>query len=258
MKMEILLEPTSNKLLVVLMTLAEENDIVSKEGARNVAITDSSTTAYDSVDESLVCSIPIPPQKKLDGVEPISGPKTIKSILRSKSIFKDEALKDVTINEPSSAPTKDNKSSFASKVHSTPTVAITDSSTTAYDSVDESLVCSIPIPPQKKLDGVEPISGPKTIKSILRSKSIFKDEALKDVTINEPSSAPTKDNKSSFASKVHSTPTGKLKSMKIKDDPPLAIVMKELNNLKLQFSKNQSSHFRNDQSKHTPQNKYKT
>nr|GFA98214.1 hypothetical protein [Tanacetum cinerariifolium] len=101
------------------------NRILPSESQRNiidcsVAVTDSSTTAYDYVDEYSVCSIPIPPQKKLDGVEPISGPKTIKLILRSKSTFKDEALKDVTINEPSSAPTKGNKSSFASKVHSTP------------------------------------------------------------------------------------------------------------------------------------------
>ncbi|GJW45938.1 retrovirus-related pol polyprotein from transposon TNT 1-94 [Tanacetum coccineum] len=139
-----------------------------------------------------------------------------------------------------------------------PSVAVTDSSATDYDSADESSVCSTPLPPLKKLDGAEPISGPKTIKSILRSKSTFKAEALKSVIINEPSSAPAKGNKSSSASKVHSAPAGKLKSVKIEDDPPLAIVMKELNNLKLQFSKNQSSHSRNDQSQHTPQNKYKT
>ncbi|GJR63025.1 retrovirus-related pol polyprotein from transposon TNT 1-94 [Tanacetum coccineum] len=139
-----------------------------------------------------------------------------------------------------------------------PSVAVTDSSATDYDSADESSVCSTPLPPLKKLDGAEPISRPKTIKSILTLKSIFKAEALKSVIINEPSSAPAKGNKSSLASKVHSAPAGKLKSVKIEDDPPLAIVMKELNKLKLQFSKNQSSHSRNDQSQHTPQNKYKT
>ncbi|GJV28750.1 hypothetical protein Tco_1385198 [Tanacetum coccineum] len=69
----------------------------------------------------------------------------------------------------------------------------------------------------------EPISGLKTFKSILRSKFTFKAETLKNVKINEPSSAPAKDNKSSLASKVNSTPTGKLKSVKIEDDPPLAI-----------------------------------
>ncbi|GJY82811.1 hypothetical protein Tco_0496187 [Tanacetum coccineum] len=113
-----------------------------------------------------------------------------------------------------------------------PSVAVTDSSATDYDSADESSVCSTPLPPLKKLDGAEPISGPKTIKSILRSKSTFKAETLKGVIINEPSSALAKNNKSSSASKVNSAPAGKLKSVKIKDDPPLAIIIKELNNLK--------------------------
>nr|GEV86812.1 retrovirus-related Pol polyprotein from transposon TNT 1-94 [Tanacetum cinerariifolium] len=118
------------------MALAEKNDAVSKEGARNgewvkismrktwlseaegfilpnhdtgrilpsesqrnttdssVAVIDSSTTDYDSADES--------------------------SILRSESTFKAEALKDVTINEPSLASAKGNKSSLNLKVHSAP------------------------------------------------------------------------------------------------------------------------------------------
>ncbi|GJZ05553.1 retrovirus-related pol polyprotein from transposon TNT 1-94 [Tanacetum coccineum] len=54
-------------------------------------------------------------------------------------------------------------------------------------------------------------------------------------------------NKSSSASKINSAPGGKLKSEKIKDDPPLAIVTKELNDLKLHFSKNQSSYSKNNQ-----------
>ncbi|GKA71988.1 retrovirus-related pol polyprotein from transposon TNT 1-94 [Tanacetum coccineum] len=104
-----------------------------------------------------------------------------------------------------------------------PSVAVTDSLSIDYDLADESSVCSTPLTPLKKLDGVEPISGPKIIKSILRSKSTFKAEALKGVIINEPSSAPAKGNKSSSASNVHLAPAGKLKSVKIKDDPPLAI-----------------------------------
>ncbi|GJX62521.1 hypothetical protein Tco_0295421 [Tanacetum coccineum] len=143
-----------------------------------------------------------------------------------------------------------------------PSVAITDSLATDYDSADESSVCSIHLPLLKKLDGAEPIYGPKTIKSILRSKSTFKAETLKGVIINEPSSALAKDNKSSSASKVNSASAGKLKSVKIKDDPPLAIVIKELNNLKLQFSKSQSSYSRSNQPLQVPQNplqnKYKT
>ncbi|GJU59494.1 hypothetical protein Tco_1237260 [Tanacetum coccineum] len=118
-----------------------------------------------------------------------------------------------------------------------PIVAATDSSATDYDSVNESSVCSTSLPPLKKLDGAEPIYGPKTIKSILMSKSTFKAETLKGVIINRPSSALAKDNKISSASKVNLAPAGKLKSVKIEDDPPLAIVIKELNNLKLQFSK---------------------
>ncbi|GJU43067.1 hypothetical protein Tco_1200333 [Tanacetum coccineum] len=61
---------------------------------------------HDTANESLVCSTPLPPLEKLDGAEPVSVPKTIKSILKSNSTFKVEALKGVTINEPSSAPAK--------------------------------------------------------------------------------------------------------------------------------------------------------
>ncbi|GJR60040.1 retrovirus-related pol polyprotein from transposon TNT 1-94 [Tanacetum coccineum] len=139
-----------------------------------------------------------------------------------------------------------------------PSVAVTDSSATDYDSVDEPSVCSTPPPPLKKLDGVEPIYGPKTIKSILRSKFTFKTEALKGVIINETSSALAKGNKSSSALKVHSAPAGKLKSVKIKDDPPLAIVMKELNNLKLQVSKNHSSYSRSNQSQQCEKTDHRT
>nr|GEU71722.1 retrovirus-related Pol polyprotein from transposon TNT 1-94 [Tanacetum cinerariifolium] len=74
--------------------------ILLSESQRNttdssVAVTDSSTTDYDSADEFLVCSIPLPPLKKLDGAEPISGPKTLKSILRGETLQanKAEALK---------------------------------------------------------------------------------------------------------------------------------------------------------------------
>nr|GEY56069.1 hypothetical protein [Tanacetum cinerariifolium] len=83
---------------------------------------------------------------------------------------------------------------------------------TDYDSADESSVCSTPLPPLKKLDGVEPISGPKTFKSMLKSKSTIKFETLK-------------------------APAGNLKIVKIEDDPLLAIVMKALNELKLKTSK---------------------
>ncbi|GJX17619.1 retrovirus-related pol polyprotein from transposon TNT 1-94 [Tanacetum coccineum] len=116
-----------------------------------------------------------------------------------------------------------------------PLVAVTNSSATEYDLVDESSVCSTPLPPLKKLNGA---------------------------IINEPSSAPVKGNKNSSALVVNLALAGKLKSVKIKDDPSLYIIMKELNNLKLQFSKNQSSYSKSNQPQQVPQNalqnQYKT
>ncbi|GJZ14868.1 hypothetical protein Tco_0550545 [Tanacetum coccineum] len=65
-----------------------------------------------------------------------------------------------------------------------------------------------PLPPLEKLIGAEPISGPKTIKLILKSTSSFKAETLKGITINEPSSA-ARGNKSPSVSKTNSAPVGK-------------------------------------------------
>ncbi|GJX95424.1 retrovirus-related pol polyprotein from transposon TNT 1-94 [Tanacetum coccineum] len=119
-----------------------------------------------------------------------------------------------------------------------------------------------PLPPLEKLTGAEPVSGPKTTKSILKSKSTFKAENLKGIIINEPSSAPARGNKGSLAFITNSAPVGKLKNVKMEDDPPLAIEMRELNELKLQINKNKSSYFRNKNSQQVPpnalQNKYKT
>ncbi|GJU58105.1 hypothetical protein Tco_1235871 [Tanacetum coccineum] len=64
-------------------------------------------------------------------------------------------------------------------------------------------------------------------------------------SLNDP---PTRGNKGCSASKTNSAPAAKLKNVKMEDDPPLAIVMKELNELKLQISKNKSSYFRNKNS----------
>ncbi|GJR36064.1 hypothetical protein Tco_1211748 [Tanacetum coccineum] len=112
-----------------------------------------------------------------------------------------------------------------------PSVAVTDSSATDYDSADESLVCSTPLPPLEKLVGSNPFSGPKTIKLISKSNSTFKAEALKGVTLKEPSLGPAKDNRGTSDSKAYSAPVDKLKNVKIEDEPPLAIVIKELNEL---------------------------
>nr|GEW58372.1 hypothetical protein [Tanacetum cinerariifolium] len=198
--------------LKVFMALAEENDVVSKEGAING-------------------------QKDLVFVK-FSADDTKVTILGVERPWLSEGGGFILPNHDTSRILP-----VESKRNITdPLVVVTNSSTTIYDSADESSVYSTPLPQLNKLDGAEPIFGPKTIKSVLRSKSTFKAKSLKDVIINEPSLAPAKGNKRSSTLKVHSAPAGKLKSVKIKDDPPLAIVMKELNNLKLQVRKNQSSY----------------
>ncbi|GJT66762.1 hypothetical protein Tco_1018242, partial [Tanacetum coccineum] len=269
----------------VLMALAEENDAISKEGARNgewakISMRkvhtllemedDDDRKTYldylcidlnyveeqknnllskhkDLVHELNCISEQIPSQKKrIMGVDQLtedpssSGQKDI--------VFVKSSVDDIKVSIPGvERPWFSEDEGFIMPNHDTgkilpaesqrnttdPLVAVAGSLATKYDSTDESSICSTPLPPLKKLDGAEPIYGPKTIKSILRSKSIFKAETLKGVIINEPSLAPAKGNKSSSASKVNSAPTDKLKSVKIKDDPPLTIVMKELNSLKL-------------------------
>ncbi|GJR09100.1 hypothetical protein Tco_0791752, partial [Tanacetum coccineum] len=136
-----------------------------------------------------------------------------------------------------------------------PSVVVSNSLAIDYDLEDESLVCSTPLPPLEKLVGAKPVSRPKTIKSILKSNSTFKAKTLKGIALKEPSSALAKDNKKGTSTlKTFSAPTGKLKNVKIEDGPPLATVMKELNELKLQLSKNKSSYSRNHQSQQVPHN----
>ncbi|GJW62178.1 hypothetical protein Tco_0111513 [Tanacetum coccineum] len=101
-----------------------------------------------------------------------------------------------------------------------------------------------PLPPLEKLAGAKPVPGPKTIKSYLKSSPTFKAETLKGITLLEPSSTPAKDNiKGSSALKTSSAPAGKLNNVKVEDDPPLAIVMKELNKLKLQLISHLGDHY---------------
>ncbi|GKB05208.1 retrovirus-related pol polyprotein from transposon TNT 1-94 [Tanacetum coccineum] len=99
-------------------------------------------------------------------------------------------------------------------------VDVIHSSTTEHESTDESSVCSNSLPLLEKLAEAEPISGPKTVISILKSNSTSKTEVLKGVTIKEPQSARAKSKAS--ASKANSNLAGKLKGIKTKDDPPLA------------------------------------
>nr|GEV63678.1 retrovirus-related Pol polyprotein from transposon TNT 1-94 [Tanacetum cinerariifolium] len=63
--------------------------VPSNESQRNttyhlVVVSDFSATDYDLADEYLVCSTPLPSPEKLNGAEHVFGPKTIKSILKSK------------------------------------------------------------------------------------------------------------------------------------------------------------------------------
>ncbi|GJU59415.1 hypothetical protein Tco_1237181 [Tanacetum coccineum] len=220
---------SASKSSMVLMALVDDNDAVSKKGARNG---ECSNMVNQCISEQ------IPTQKKrilgadqLIEVSSSSGKKR----LAKGFIFPNHDI-GIILPAESQRNTID------------PLVAVTDSSATDYDSADESSVCSTPIPPLEKLVGAEPIYGPKTIKSILKSNSTFKAEALKGVIINEPSSAHVKGNKSALASKANLAHAGKLKNMKTEDDPPLTIVMKELNELKLKISKNQSSYSRNNNS----------
>ncbi|GJR92407.1 retrovirus-related pol polyprotein from transposon TNT 1-94 [Tanacetum coccineum] len=227
----------------VLMELAEENDAISKEGAKNEQRNNLLSKHRDLVHELNACkeqllvlkqakldfltmqhciSEQIPSQKKgILGVDQLNEDPSssgLKDLVFVKSSTNDTKVTIPGVERPwlSEAegfilPNHDTCRILPSESQRNTTdhlVAITDSSTTDYDSADESLVCSTPLPLLKKLDGAEPISRPKTIKSILRSKSTFKAEALKGVIINEPSSAPAKGNKSSSALNVHSDAAG--------------------------------------------------
>ncbi|GJT97027.1 hypothetical protein Tco_1092545 [Tanacetum coccineum] len=140
-----------------------------------------------------------------------------------------------------------------------PPVSIIDSSETEYDSADESSVCSTSFPSLEKPGDAESVSGPKTVKTALKSISIFKTEALKGIIPNEPSSAPAQENKKASASNSNSGPAENSKNVKTTDYLHLATVIKELNDLKLQVRKNQSSQSRDKLvSQNTLQNKKKT
>ncbi|GJV09574.1 retrovirus-related pol polyprotein from transposon TNT 1-94, partial [Tanacetum coccineum] len=215
--------------------ILKENKNLRAELKELVAITETWLNSSNKVNQCI--SEQIPSQKKrILGVDQLT--KDLSSSGQKDLVFVKSSADDTKVSIPGvERPWLSEAEGFILPNHDTgmilpaesqrntidPSVGVTDSSATDYDSVDESSVCSTPLPPLKKLDGTEPISGPKTIKSILRSKSTFKAKTLKGVIINEPSSALAKDNKSSLALKVNSASAGKLKSMKIKDDPPLAI-----------------------------------
>nr|GEV52896.1 hypothetical protein [Tanacetum cinerariifolium] len=189
----------------VVMALAVENDVISKEGARNgkcvkIFMRKRILGVYQLTEDPSSSG-----QKDLVFVKS-SDDDTKVSIPGVERLWLSEVEGFILLNHDTGwiLPTESQRNT------TDPLVAVTDSLTTDYDSADESSVCSTPLPPLNKLDGVEPISRPKTIKSILRSKFTFKAETLKGVIINETSLAPTKGNKSSSASKVNSAPASKL------------------------------------------------
>ncbi|GKE35873.1 retrovirus-related pol polyprotein from transposon TNT 1-94 [Tanacetum coccineum] len=137
--------------------------------------------------------------------------------ITNSNIHKSSKTEDSTLPNQDTNEVPSNESQ---RITTNPLVIFSDSSVIDYDSADESSVCSTPLLPLKKLDGI---------------------------TINEPSSAPTR-GKCFSASKTNSAPAGKLKNVKMEDDPLLAIVMKELNELKLHFRKKKSSYSRNKNS----------
>ncbi|GKA28563.1 hypothetical protein Tco_0714808, partial [Tanacetum coccineum] len=238
------------------LKLAKRHD-VARHVASKWPVNDQSTSGQRSnkVNQCIIEQIPTQ-KKKILGIDQLTkdtfsfGPK---DLIFVKSLADNVSITDSNkprLSETGNSTLSNHDTNKIPSVESQrnkidPSVAITKSLVTNYNSTDESSVCSTPLPPPKKLDGVEPVSGPKTIKSILKLKSTFKAETLKGIIINEPSSAPARGNKSSSTSKTNPASAGKLKNVKIEDDPPLAIVIKELNELKLQISKKKSSYFRN-------------
>nr|GEX29821.1 hypothetical protein [Tanacetum cinerariifolium] len=118
-------ELTEVKALMALTN--EERIFVSKESASNdnseVSITGSNKPKLSEAGDSTLSNHDtsnhlLPSLEKLTGAKHVSGPKTIKSILKSKSTFKAETLKGIIINEPSLAPAKGNKSSLVFKTNS--------------------------------------------------------------------------------------------------------------------------------------------
>ncbi|GKC94340.1 hypothetical protein Tco_1159782, partial [Tanacetum coccineum] len=115
--------------------------------------------------------------------------------ITSSNLHKSSIAEDSTLPNHDTDEVPSNKSQ---RNTTDPSAIVSDSPAFDYDSADESSVCNIPLLPLKKLDSAKPGSGPKTVKSILKSKSTFKAKTLK-------------------------APVGKLKNVKVKDDPPLAM-----------------------------------
>ncbi|GKC27439.1 hypothetical protein Tco_1034733, partial [Tanacetum coccineum] len=142
----------------VLMALAEDNHAVSKEGARNgewvkISIRKKRVLGVDQLteDPSSFGKKDLVFVKSLADDTKVSIPGVQRPLLSKVEDF-------IMLNHDTSRiiPVESQRNT------SDPSIAVTDSSTTKYDSVDESLVYGTPLTPLKKLNGAEPTSRPNT------------------------------------------------------------------------------------------------
>ncbi|GKC36676.1 hypothetical protein Tco_1049060 [Tanacetum coccineum] len=194
--------------------ILKENQNLRNELKELTSITETWLNSSNKVNQCISEQIPTQ-NKKILGIDQLTkdtssyGPKDLIFI---KSLAYNSNMSITSSNKPRLSKAEDS------------TLPNHDTGKTDYDSADESSVCSTPLPPLEKLAGAKLVSGPKTIKSILKSNSTFKAETLKGVIINEPSSTPAKGNINTSVSKTNSAPAGKLKNVKIEYELPLAII----------------------------------
>ncbi|GJZ21419.1 hypothetical protein Tco_0558458, partial [Tanacetum coccineum] len=86
--------------------------------------------------------------------------------ITSSNLHKSSEAEDSTLPNHDTDEVNSNKSQ---RNTTDPSAVVSNSPESDYDSPDESSVCSTPLLPLKKLDGAKPGSGPKTVKSILKS-----------------------------------------------------------------------------------------
>ncbi|GKC87582.1 hypothetical protein Tco_1148231, partial [Tanacetum coccineum] len=176
---------------ISIQKILKENQNLRNELKELTSITETWLNSSNKANQCISEQIPTQ-KKKILGIDQLtkdsssSGPKDLvfvksSAYILNMSITSDESQRNTT----------------------DPSVAVTNSSTSDYDSANESLVCSTPLPPLDKLAGAKPVFGPKNIKSIFEAKT------LKGVIINEPSLAPAKGNISTSVSNTNSSPADK-------------------------------------------------
>nr|GEX40288.1 hypothetical protein [Tanacetum cinerariifolium] len=85
--------------------------------------------------------------------------------ITSSNLHKSSEAEDSTLPNHDTDEVPSNKSQ---RNTTNPSAVVSDSLAPDYNSADESSVCSTLLLPLKKLDGDEPGSGPKIVKSILK------------------------------------------------------------------------------------------